>query len=359
MNFDQKIDLLKNEIIKNTQEIVRIQSVEDKNHHQYPFGEGVQNTLLFTLNLANSLGFTTKNIDNHVGYAEYGKGDEMLGILVHLDVVPEGDGWSYDPYGAQIIDGKIYGRGTTDDKGPTISSLYAIKALIDSDFSFNKRVRIIFGLNEETHWESINYYIKHEEIPTFAIVPDASFPVIYGEKGILTFDLIKEFDDFLDDGGIKILEIIGGNAPNMVPDYAKATIISKTNLKNIVDAYNYDYNGEISIKSLNNNKYEIESKGISAHGSRPSKGVNAISHLIKFLDNIDLQIGDQSNFIRTISRHIGLDYDGQNIGCNLKDDESGELVLNLGMIKMNQAKGSVTINIRYPITNNMKMLYQK
>ncbi len=352
MNFDQKIDSFKEEIIKSTQGIVKIKSVEDKTHHEYPFGEGVHKALLFTLDLANSLGFKTKNIDNHVGYAEYGEGDEMLGILVHLDVVPEGDGWSYDPYGAQIIDDKIYGRGTTDDKGPAISSLYAIKALIDSDIEFNKRVRIIFGLNEETHWESINYYVKHEEIPSMSIVPDADFPVIYGEKGIIIFDLAKKFNDFIDDGGIEILEIIGGNAPNMVPDYAKAIIRSKTDLKSMVDAYNSDYDAMVSIESLDDDKYKIESKGVSAHGSRPDKGINAISHLIKFLDNIDIQIGDQSTFIRTISRHIGLEYNGQNIGCSFEDEESGKLVLNIGMIKMNEEKGSLTINIRYPVTGS-------
>ncbi|MEA3422197.1 MAG: dipeptidase PepV [Bacillota bacterium] len=352
MNFDKKIDSFKEEVIKNTQEIVKIKSVEDKTHHEYPFGEGVHNTLLFTLDLAASLGFETKNMDDHVGYAEYGEGDEMLGILVHLDVVPEGDGWSYDPYGAQIIDGKIYGRGTTDDKGPAISSLYAIKALIDSDVKFNKRVRIIFGLNEETHWESINYYVEHEEIPTMSIVPDADFPVIYGEKGIIVFDLAKGFSDFIDDGGIEILEITGGNAPNMVPDYAKAIIKSKMDLKSMVDAYNYDYNATVSIESLGDDEYEIESKGVSAHGSRPDKGINAISHLIKFLDNIDLQIGDQSTFIRTISRHIGLEYNGQNIGCGFEDEESGKLVLNIGMIKTDREKGSLTINIRYPVTGS-------
>ncbi|MBN2259123.1 MAG: dipeptidase PepV [Clostridiales bacterium] len=352
MNFDRQIENMKNDIIESVQKIVQIKSVEDKTHPVYPFGQGVQNTLEYTLTLADSLGFKTKNIDNMVGYAEYGQGKEMIGILVHLDVVPEGDGWSSDPYSGEIVDGKIFGRGTTDDKGPAISSLYAVKALMDSNITFTKRVRIIFGLNEETHWESINYYIAHEEIPTMSIVPDGKFPVIYGEKGIIIFDLVKNFSNFLDDGGIEILKISGGNAPNMVPDHAEAIIRSKMTLLDMVEAYNLDYNGQISIEALGNDEYKVVSRGVSAHGSRPDKGINAISHLIKFLDNIDLQISDQSLFIRTIARHIGLEFNGQNIGCGFSDIESGKLVLNVGMIKMNQEKGALTINIRYPVTGS-------
>ncbi len=140
------------------------------------------------------MGFKTKNLDGYAGHAELGEGDETVGILVHLDVVPEGDGWTYPPYGGEIHDDKIYGRGTIDDKGPAIACIYAMKALKESDVKLNRKIRIIFGTNEETGWGCMNYYFKHEKAPDMAFTPDADFPVIHGEKGIIVFDLVKKIE---------------------------------------------------------------------------------------------------------------------------------------------------------------------
>src|SRR3712207_3687114 len=128
MTLDEKILEMKEDIIKSVQESVKIKSVEEEAKGDMPFGEGIQKALEHALNLAKTLGFRTKNVDNMIGYAEFGQGDEMIAVLGHLDVVPEGDGWTYLPYAAEIHDGKMYGRGTTDDKGPTIASLYSLKA---------------------------------------------------------------------------------------------------------------------------------------------------------------------------------------------------------------------------------------
>ena len=157
--LDEKILSMKEEIIKSVQEVVRIKSVEDKAKDGMPFGEGVHRALENCLELSKSLGFKTVNVDNMIGYAEYGEGDEMIAVLGHLDVVPEGDGWKYSPYAAEIHNGKIYGRGTTDDKGPTIGALYALKAVKDLNMPLKRRVRIIFGLNEETVSKCVKHYV--------------------------------------------------------------------------------------------------------------------------------------------------------------------------------------------------------
>ena len=346
--YSKSLELLKEDMVVSLQELIKIKSVREEPHGNMPFGKGIQAALEHMLELGNAMGFKTKNVDNYAGFIEFGEGKELLGILCHLDVVPEGDGWTFQPYGGEINSGKLYGRGTLDNKGPAISSLYAMKALKDSGFVPNKRIRLILGTNEESGSACMAHYLKNEEKPTVAFSPDADFPVIHGEMGIVVFDLEMVFDEMLPDGGIEILQLKGGNAPNMVPDYAEAKLKETTPIKDIVSAFNETRNANIEY-TKDGDFTILKSHGISAHGSTPSKGLNAISQLITLLDLIDIQIGDQSNFVRFLAKHIGMTYDGKHLGVGF-DDAYNDLVLNLGMIDMDQNKGKVTINIRYPIT---------
>lgn len=159
----------KQEIIKQTQNLIQIPSIYEKSSNpKMPFGKNVNLALEHILKLGNSLGFRTKNIDGYCGYIEFGSGEDLIGIATHLDVVPAKINWKYPPFEAKIIDNKIYGRGSIDDKGPTIASLYAMK-IIKENFDFKKRVRLILGLNEENNWDCIEYYKKHSEIPLIRI----------------------------------------------------------------------------------------------------------------------------------------------------------------------------------------------
>ena len=189
--IENYIENLKDEIINSTCEIINIPSVMDKSDNPTkPFGEDCNKALEYMLNLGKRLGFRTKNIDGYCGYIEFGEGKDLVGIIGHLDVVPSGDGWTYPPFEATIKDNKIFGRGAIDDKGPVIASLYAMKAVTEN-LKVNKRVRLILGLNEENGWKCINYYKKHEELPSIGFSPDANFPCIYAEKHILSV-LIKQ-----------------------------------------------------------------------------------------------------------------------------------------------------------------------
>ena len=161
------IDKFKNEIIEKTQELIRIPSVYSKSDNPHmPFGENANKALEYVLNLGKHLGFRTKNIDGYCGYIEFGEGEELIGIIGHLDVVPEGDGWTFPPFSATISDNKIFGRGAIDDKGPVISSLYAMKSVMENCKVY-RRVRLILGLNEERNWNCIKHYKQFEEFPTF------------------------------------------------------------------------------------------------------------------------------------------------------------------------------------------------
>jgi len=175
-------------MVEELQGIVRIKSVEDypTASAARPFGDGPGEVLEYTLALCDRLGMRTTNMDGFVGYAEYGEGEEMIALLAHLDVVPEGDldQWNYPPYSATLKDGRVYGRGASDNKSPAIASIYSVKARMDEGIEFNKRVRVIFGENEESGFKCMEHYVKHAEIPTMGFTPDAMFPITHGEKGI-------------------------------------------------------------------------------------------------------------------------------------------------------------------------------
>ncbi len=345
MTLDEKILQEKEEIIKGVEKCVQIKSVEEEPKENMPFGEGVQKVFEYSLDLSKNLGFKTVNVDNMIGYAEYGEGEEMIAVLGHLDVVPEGNGWTYPPYGGEIHDGKLYGRGTTDDKGPTIGALYALKAIKDLNLPLKKRVRIIFGLNEETGSKCVKHYIERGgEMPSAGFTPDAEYPIINGEKGIVTSKYKRSLKQ---EGEIIIKSIKGGIAPNVVPEYAEAEIkIPKASIDKVkklaqgVDEIKLEEKGDLLL---------VRSFGISAHGSRPEEGKNAVSHLLLFLGKLDF-IGDVKEFIDFMNENIGLDTEGRKLGIYLQDEMSGNFVFNLGMLAANEKEVDISINMRYPVT---------
>lgn len=352
MKFDQWIDEHQEELLETARTLMSYNSVEEAPIDGMPFGRTIGECLDKALELCEKLGFTTKNVDYYAGHAEFGEGDELVGLLVHLDIVPVGDGWTVDPFAGVIKDGKFFGRGTMDDKGPAASLMYALAAIKASGVKLNRRVRIIFGCDEESGSRCVEHYFSKEEMPTLGFTPDADFPAIFGEKGIMIFDLVKNLGETLEDGGYKILSLKGGQRPNMVPDFAEAVIVGTTPIDHILDAYNLDKGSKIE-KSLDGDKIVLKSYGTSAHGSTPEKGFNAISHLLGFLDCIDLAIGDAANFVRFYAAQIGEDLSGERMGCELSDEQSGKLVFNTGVLSMTETEIRLTVNIRYPITKTL------
>lgn len=356
MDFDILVNNYKDEIIRSTQELVRIKSVEEeKTSENAPFGDGVRKALDNVIKLCSDLGFKVEDFDGYAAHADLGDQEETVGVLAHIDVVPEGDGWKYPPYAAEIHDDKIYGRGTMDDKGPAIAVVYAMKILKDLDVKLSRKIRIIFGANEETGWKCMDHYFSIVEPPTMAFTPDANFPVIYGEKGILVFDLEKDITS--NDGKVKVISLKGGNAPNMVPDLAvvELDLTDGNRAVEIVDKYiDNGYDIEYSIEG---SMMTIKANGVSAHGSTPEVGKNAISYLLEVLEDI-LEDGNSfKEFAKFYNEKIGFNVNGENIGCGLEDDISGKLNFNVGVIKVEDEKIILTSNIRYPIKSSEEEVY--
>ncbi|AKN32071.1 diguanylate cyclase [Clostridium carboxidivorans P7] len=350
MEINRKIDELKEGLIKSSQELVKIKSVEEPAKEGMPYGEGVHNVLNKTLEICQNLGFKTVNIDGYVGYAEYGEGEDYVAVLGHLDVVPEGDGWIYPPYGAEIHDGKIYGRGTMDDKAPMVAALYGLKAIKDLNLPLSKRVRIIFGTNEESGCNEMPHYLEKEKAPVAGFTPDAEYPIIYGEKGITIFDVTKKLT-VKSTGDVIIKSLNGGQRANVVPDYCEA-LISTKNTEAIINAAKefksktgYDVTAEIK-----DNMIVVKSVGVAAHGSLPHLGKNAIMQMFKFLGELPLGKCDIADYINFFNKYVGFETDGKSFGVYLEDKESGKLSFNIGTVSMDEEKVSMALNLRYPVT---------
>ncbi len=193
--LNNKIDEYKEELLKSIVEVVNIPSVKDEPKDNAPFGNEIKKALFVTLDIAENLGFKTKNLDNYIGYAQYGDGKEYIGVVGHLDVVPAGEGWKFPPFSGHIEDGKIYGRGVLDNKGPILAALYALYAIKECRLKLSKPVRIIFGTDEESGFDDVRYYLEKEKPPILGFTPDCKYPVVYGERGRANIQFEIDYDD--------------------------------------------------------------------------------------------------------------------------------------------------------------------
>lgn len=357
MNLFDNINL-EDEFFKDLFKILEINTIKSEKHDAAPFGSGIKLGLECILDICKSYGFKTTNLDNYIGYAEYKNedSDEYVGVLGHIDVVPVGDGWNTDPFKPVIKEGKLYARGAIDDKGPLFASLYALKLLKDSGVKLSKNVRIIFGTNEESGTEDIDYYLEREKPPVLCFTPDAYFPMVTSEKGILTFELTHKV---LSCEKYKIEYIKGGKKSNIVPDICevKLSFIDKEffNKFNNVDL-NKDYNIETLV---NENSIIIKAFGRSAHASTPEEGDNAVCKMMEYLyRTFDIE-DDFTAFLKDFNNLIGRGYNGENLEINFEDEESGKLTINLGIISGNAEEIRMRFNVRYPVSIDFREIVKK
>ncbi len=332
MNFYDLVMNRKEEIIERTKELLRIPSVLDRfdPKSETPFGKGINDALHYMLNLAKEDEFITKNINNYAAHIEYGSGKEILGVLCHLDVVPVGDGWTNPPFSPIIKDGKLYARGSVDDKGPTMAAYFAMKFLKEMNFESKRRVRIILGTDEETGWRGIEEYFKTEQMPDIGFAPDASFPLIYGEKGIMSFDVTGKTTD------TDLITFKSGNRYNIVPDYAECTL--RKDLKDDFLKY-LSFNG---LKGeVKKDKYVVYGK--SAHAMQPNLGINAAFILAEFLNQ-----HINNDFIKYINNYLSFDHLGEKINIDHSDDEMKDFTMNPAVFDYEKQTFKIGVNCRYP-----------
>jgi succinyl-diaminopimelate desuccinylase len=338
--------------------LIQFPSVFDGTDAVYPYGKDNVDALTYLLELAETEGFKTANLDNQVGYIEYGEGEDYIAVLAHLDVVPAGNYWSYDPFGGVIEEDRIVGRGALDDKGPVVASFYALKAIKDAGLKFDKRIRLILGLNEETGSKCVKHYLTCEKPPLLGFTPDAEFPVIYAEKGITTFGLSSSFDRSSVDSKMDIIDVSGGTVVNMVPDLCEATIAlhDEVDLLPYVERFNHTYDVALKLQR-EGHSVSLSLKGVSAHASQPELGRNAVSYMMVFLNSLPLADSDLKNAIASYCELIALEFYGNSIGMGLVDEPSGKLTLNVGQLSLDQDGMQLKANVRYPVTFGAEDVY--
>ncbi|MGN0711223.1 MAG: Sapep family Mn(2+)-dependent dipeptidase [Anaerovoracaceae bacterium] len=370
MGIKQFLRENKESMISDIKEFVEIPTVISKPEEGAPFGRNIAQGVDWLIAKAEKLGMSTINYQGYAVEITAGKGEYMVGILGHLDVVPAGDGWKTEPFKCEEKEDALIGRGVSDDKGPLVSSLYAMKYLKENNLiPENTCVRLIAGTDEEEDWRCIEHYKENaDRLPDCSIVPDGYFPAVFCEKGLVDFNLTfkdrlcSENTENINSNRLKpalITELNGGSGRNIVPGKAVCVLEGEEeSLKKIADECR-DYNGCSWVLRKNdgtgNNhtghrgSLTIEMAGKSVHAMSPEKGKNAISFLIDLLGKKSELIQNRE-FIDTYNNFIGLDYNGGKFGCGFKDELSGELTLNIGTIRLEDGVFEMEANCRYPAT---------
>lgn len=340
----------KGEMLNDICDLIRIRSDRSEAKKDMPFGEGPAKALKAALDLAEGMGFKTTNYDNYVGAIDFNDKEKQLDILAHLDVVPVSEDWTVTkPFEPIIKDGKLYGRGSADDKGPALAALYALKAVKDLNIPLSKNVRLILGTDEECGSSDIAYYYKKEKEAPMTFSPDADFPVINIEKGGLHSPFESKFEE--DNNLPRVVSMTSGVKVNVVPDTAIAVVegfseeeINKycidaaksTNLK-----FTFDKDGE---------SWVIKAKGAGAHASTPENGNNALTGMLQLLTSMPFVSSEGFKKLCAVSKLFPHgDFKGEACGVKMRDDLSGELTITLNIFKYTTSELSGIFDCRAPL----------
>lgn len=333
------------EMTDSLQSLLRIPSIEGAYSPGQPFGPETDAALKFVLNLASQNGLVIANADGYAGHVEYGEGDPYVAVLSHLDVVPAGGNWSCPPFEAQIVDDHVYARGAIDDKGPALSTLWALIGLKQLGLKPQRKIRLIFGLDEESGWKCMDKYFSTYPTPLGGFTPDADFPLIHAEKGVATLRIQVPADT--NAMNPRVVSFDGGRRTNMVPDMASAMVdchseiaVKEWEEKLYKEARSRQIDARLNVSGSH---IEIITHGASAHGSTPDEGVNAIVHLAALLAS---QPVSNASMWRAISL---IDTRGKTLGLESSDDVTGSLTSNLGRAYLDQNTYVFQVDVRYPI----------
>ena len=341
--IDAYLDAHWDDVVADIDALVRIESVEDLANaaEGAPFGPGPRAALDQALAIAERMGLETHDCDGYVGYADLpGASSKQIGIIGHVDVVPAGVGWNFEPYRVTRHEGYLMGRGVSDDKGPIMVALHAVKFWADRVAASGERlpytVRVLFGANEETNMKDVPYYRARHDDPDFLFTPDNQFPLAYGESGICSGTLVSgEITDGM------IVEIEGGQAVNAVPGLAHAVV--RSSLEGLPEREG------ISLSPSGEGLVRVEARGVPAHASTPELGVNAIELLVGYLVDAGLCSAEERQFLSFL-RAVLADVSGSRVEIAVRDEHFGALTMIGGMVSLQDGRICQSIDVRYPTT---------
>ena len=351
-------------LIEDLKRIVRIPSVSDTwkegcgvslQEHGGPFGWECKKALEEMLLIGREHGFDTENYEDYVGSIGV-KGSDMsntIGFWNHLDVVPVGSGWSQDPFEPTEKDGFLIARGVGDNKGPAVGMLYLMQCIRELGIEMKHNLRLFVGCNEETGMEDMIYYTKNYPCPKLSLIPDCGFPVCYGEKGIIEGQFVLNNEISAD-----IISISGGNASNIIPDYAEISLVRKDGLLECIAAEKAKKQAELITVEELDDSIKIEASGTSCHSAFPQGSRNAIHELAAFLmDSEFLCEADRKQFAFL---EMGTrEYYGETEGIDFEDEISGKTTCAGTVLRLEGRVMTLNLNIRYSITADSEKMIER
>ena len=342
------IDSYRDAFVRDLQKWIRIPSVKDEPAEGAPFGKEVRRALDCAMDDAKKMGFAVRDFDGYACDITLGDAPEAIAVLGHLDVVPAGDGWQVDPFGAVIEGDQLFGRGTSDDKGPSLCALYAMKAIKEAGIPLKKSIRMILGCDEESGWEDMAYYAEHAGMPEVGFSPDASFPLINTEKGMVHIYLHAPAART----GLQVKQLWTGERTNVIPGESKALLEGGEELAAKVAAYaektGLPYTAEVTAEGV-----WVTAEGIPGHSAYPEGRRNAIGMMLLLLR----ELGVEGPF-RTLADKVGMESNGASLGCAYTDDVSGSLTCNMGILHLEDGVITCTLDMRVPITADLEKIKQ-
>ncbi|WP_420708844.1 dipeptidase PepV [Bacillus sp. REN16] len=358
MNWRKEAERNQEDYLANTIEFLKIPSVLDEATigENAPFGRPIADALEYILDFCSELGFTVHNEEGYAGHADYGDGEEFIGILCHVDVVPAGNDWTSDPFQPEVRNGRLYARGSNDDKGPTMAAVYAVKIVKELGLPLKKKIRLIFGTDEENgEWLGIEKYFDKHPVPQMGFAPDAYFPIVSTEKGILSCHFNQAYQPSEQSpNGWQLQTFISGDRVNMVPDHVKVTLVGEQDSENLKVNYNsyLEENGIKGAFECDNDLITLTLEGISHHAMEPYNGLNAGLVMASFLKKLELdRRGEQ--FISLIGNHFVDGFFGDKLGIAIEDEISGKLTVNPGTFMYSSEDAArIGLSIRYPVTTD-------
>ena len=342
----QLIDSYRDEFITTLRQWVSVPSVKADPAEGAPFGPDVRRMLDLALETGRKMGFAAENIDGYAGDMVLGETGDEIAVLGHLDVVPVGDGWTREPFGGQLEGDRMYGRGTGDDKGPTLAALFAMRAIKEAGLPLKRRVRLILGCDEESGWQDMAYYAKKKPLPAIGFSPDACFPVINTEKGMIHLALSAPAAD----ESLPLLRMATGDRLNVIPGESEALLAGGEDVAAKVRAYaqqtGLPYQAQVTPEGV-----LVKATGIPGHSAMPEGRRNASGMMLKLFEALGA-----TGPLKTLAQAVGLQSDGTGLGCACRDELSGALTCNMGILHLENGVFKATLDFRCPVSADLEAL---
>ncbi len=346
--ISSRIEGWRDEFTETLRRWVQVPSVKGAPEENAPFGREVRRALDTAMETAAEMGFEARDYDGYACDLTLGHAEEEIAVLGHLDVVPAGDGWTVPPFEGLVKDGRIYGRGTNDDKGPSLAALFAMRAIRDAGVPLRRTIRLILGCDEESGWQDMEYYRAHAKLPETGFSPDAAFPLINTEKGMVHLRLTAADAP----GKLKVLRMQTGDRLNVIPGESRALLQGGEELAEKVRAFAAESGLDLKAEVTEEGVW-VTAAGIPGHSAYPEGRRNAIGMMLKLFEALGAE-----GPLKTLAGAVGMEHDGTHLGCAVSDEVSGALTCNMGILRLENGQWTGTLDFRCPVMADLNRIRQ-